>query len=52
MAPGPFRDTIFVAALLPDNGTLCFRHPLAPPGLQGNQSAESSDCDLDYTVSS
>lgn len=49
---GAVRNMFFVVALLPDNGTLCFRHPPAPPGLQGSQSAESSDCDLDYTVSS
>ncbi|CAO1604792.1 hypothetical protein XANCAGTX0491_008333 [Xanthoria calcicola] len=47
---GAVRDMIFVAVLLPENGTLCFRHFLARPELQGNQNAESSDCDLDNTV--
>lgn len=49
---GAVRDMIFVAVLLPDNGTLCSRHPHARPEHQGNQDAESSDYDLDYTVSS
>lgn len=43
---------MFVAVLLPDNGSLFFTHFGTPAELRDSQDAELSDYDLGYTVSS